>query len=165
VRIAQNAMHWCAKALGGSLGAWWFSVLTVGPILGSLITEAGAMAICALLLARQFYAYQPRQKLAYATLALLFVNISVGGVLTVFASPAVLILSNCWNWSNLDMITFFGWKAVLGILISNILYWLYFRKEISAIQRQKEIAEIRVSHEERTIVPVWITCIHIFFII
>lgn len=164
VRIAEIVMKWCAKVLGGSLSAWWFVVLTVGPILGSLITEVGAMTICALLLARQFYTHQPSQKLAYATLALLFVNISVGGVLTDFASPAVLVLAHCWHWTSWDMITTFGWKAVLGILLSNLLYWFYFKEEISQLDRKKEKPSLDDIGEDAHI-PYWIIAIHVLFII
>ncbi len=162
VHIAETSMKWCAKGLGGSLSAWWFVVLTIGPLLGSFITEAGAMALCALLLARQFYIYLPSKKLAYGTLALLFVNVSVGGVLTNFASPAVLVLAHCWNWTNLDMFTAFGWKAALGIILSNFLYWVYFKKEIKRMQKRS----IAPSHTSQgSLVPSWITCIHVLFII
>ena len=162
VHIAEMTMKWCAKGLNGSLGAWWFVVLTIGPILGSFITEAGAMTLCALLLSKQFYIYSPSKKLAYATLALLFVNISVGGVLTNFASPAVLILSHAWDWTNFDILSNFGWKAVLGILISNLLYWFYFRKEIHQMALTKQ--NIPPPQKELS-VPHWITGIHIGFIV
>ena len=39
--------------------AWWLAILTIGPLLGSFITEPAAMTICALLLARRFYALNP----------------------------------------------------------------------------------------------------------
>lgn len=163
VNIAKKAMNWCANFFGGSLSAWWFVLLTIGPLLGSLITEAGAMAICALLLAQQFYVYHPSKKLSYATLALLFVNISVGGVLTNFASPAVLILSHCWHWTTLDLLTNFGWKAAVGIILSNFVYWLIFRKEISLMGKRREHSKL--SHLGETQVPHWITLIHIIFIV
>ncbi len=164
IHIAEMAMRRCAHLLGGSLASWWFAVLTVGPILGSFITEVGAMTLCALLLARQFYVYEPPQKLSYATLALLFVNISVGGILTDFASPAVLVLAHAWDWTSLDLFLNFGWKAILGIVISNILYWLYFRKEINALNDKKEILT-QTSEGEIASIPYWITFIHILFII
>jgi hypothetical protein len=164
VHIAETTMRWCAKGLGGSLSAWWFVVLTIGPLLGSLVTEAGAMTLCALLLSRQFYTYLPSKKLAYATLALLFVNISVGGVLTNFASPAVLILAHCWNWTSLDMLTTFGWKAALGTILSNLLYWFYFRKEIRHMREQKHTINLKENGESPQI-PHWITCIHVLFIV
>ena len=56
------AAEWFMSLLAGVGGrkpaAWWLSILTVGPLLGSFITEPAAMTICALLLARQFYDLQ-----------------------------------------------------------------------------------------------------------
>lgn len=164
VHAAEAAIRWCAKGLGGSLSAWWLTLLTIGPIMGSLITEAGAMALCALLLSRRFYAFKPSPKLAYATIALLFVNISVGGILTDFASPAVLVLAHCWHWTTLDMLADFGWKAVLGIVISNFLYWLYFRKEMAAINVLRKEALQKEEPVVEEPIPLWITAIHMLFI-
>lgn len=163
VRAAENAIKWCAKRLGGSLSAWWFVLLTVGPIMGSVITEAGSMALCALLLSRQFYSYKPSVKLAYATLGLLFVNVSVGGVLTDFASPAVLVLAHCWHWTAWDMFYDFGWKAAIGVCVANLLYWLYFRKEIAQMDILRQAPTEKLEPEEAPI-PIWITLIHILFI-
>lgn len=163
VHIAENVMHRLAEFFGGSLSAWWLTVLTIGPLLGSFITEPGAMTLCALLLSRQFYQYEPSEKLKYATLALLFVNVSVGGVLTNFASPAVLILSHCWGWTTSDLFFTFGWKAALGIILSNFLYWIYFRKEMFFLE--KKIARDKTPKEKKDKIPRWIIIIHIIFII
>ena len=59
------------------------------------------MTICALLLARQFYDLNPSTNLKYATLGLLFVNVSIGGTLTHFAAPPVLMVARPWDWSTL----------------------------------------------------------------
>jgi len=165
VHVAERLIEWFARGLGGSLPAWWFVLLTIGPLLGSFITEAAAMALCALLLSHQFYAYNPSPKLAYATLALLFVNISVGGVLTDFASPAVLILAHCWSWSMSDMFLDFGWKAMVGIILSNLLYWFYFRNELMLLNTRKRamgIFNTYSSNKQETPIPVWIVLVHIF---
>lgn len=167
LHVAELFIHRVAKIFGGSLSAWWFTLLTLGPLLGSFITEAGAMALAALLLSKEFYEYQPSPKFAYATLALLFVNISVGGVLTDFASPAVLILAHCWHWSAVDMLTMFGWKAGLGIVLSNLFYWLIFRKELKALEEKKKSLALQKAEmeEKEEKVPTWITFIHILFIV
>ncbi len=164
IHLAETMLHRIANRLGGSLSAWWFTLLTLGPILGSLITEAAAMALSALLLSRQFYEVRPSSKLAYATLGLLFVNISVGGVMTSFASPAVLILSHAWHWNTMDMFLNFGWKAVLGILIANGVYWFYFRKEFYKLELRLRLAPITRDEETRLEVPTWVTLVHIAFI-
>ncbi len=168
VHISESAIQWCAKWLGGSLSAWWFTLLTIGPILGSFITEAGSMTLCALLLSRKFYEFHPSKNLAYATIALLFVNVSVGGILTDFASPAVLVLAHCWHWTTFDMFTIFGWKAILGIILSNLAYWFWFRKEFQLLEeKRRRLAASQFLHplkEKETPIPVWITLVHCLFI-
>lgn len=168
IHIAEWMIQWVARGLGGSLSAWWFVLLTLGPLLGSFITEAAAMALCALLLSRQFYEYHPSPKLAYATLALLFVNISVGGVLTDFASPAVLVLAHCWKWSIADMFFDFGWKAALGIFFSNLLYWFFFRKELEHLGIRRKAVKILTSYSSKLAdksIPIWVTAVHILFMV
>jgi len=165
LQLAENAIHYLARGLGGSLSAWWFILLTVGPLLGSLITEVGAMAITALLLSKQFYDHRPSPKLAYATLGLLFTNISVGGVLTNFASPAVLVLSHAWKWTNWDVLSTFGWKSVIGILLANTLYWAFFRKEFALLDERKRAQTTTPPHDLAEPVPRWVMIAHLIFIV
>lgn len=160
IHISEIIIRWIAHRFGNSLSVWWFTLLTVCPLLGSLITEAGAMAIGAYLLSRQFYHYHPSSKLAYATLALLFTNISVGGVLTNFASPPVLILSHAWHWSNWDIFSQFGWKAVVGIILANSIYWFWFRKEFHELTKRRSTIE---PMPDVNSVPFWITLVHMIF--
>jgi hypothetical protein len=134
LKLSELIMAKIAKLLGGTLTAWWFAILTLGPILGSFITEPAAMTISALLLSHKLYDLQPSTAFKYGTLGLLFVNISVGGTLTHFAAPPVLMVSSPWQWTTVHMLSNFGWKAVLGILISNSIYFLIFRKELANLQ-------------------------------
>ena len=122
LKLAEAFMQMVADLLGGSLKAWWISILTLGPLLGSFITEPAAMTISAMLLIGRFYVLEPSNRLKYATLGLLFVNISVGGTLTHFAAPPVLMVAEPWGWDSWFMLSHFGWKAVLGIVISNVLF-------------------------------------------
>ena len=115
VMLAESAVRQLARLGGGSAAAWWVAILVAGPLLGSLITEPAAMTICALLLGRQFYARGPSTRLKYATLGLLFVNVSIGGTLTSFAAPPVLIVARAWSWDSLFMLTHFGWRAVTAV--------------------------------------------------
>jgi len=147
-------------ALGrGTPAAWWLSILTVGPLLGSFITEPAAMTICALLLGRRFYALQPDPILQYATLGLLFVNISVGGTLTHFAAPPVVMVAHAWGWGLGYMFTHFGWKAIIGILVANALHFLVLRP------RFQLLALRAVSGSPATpSAPPLITLVHLLFI-
>ncbi|CAB1074315.1 hypothetical protein JY97_12260 [Alkalispirochaeta odontotermitis] len=133
LKLSETIIWKIANLFGGTLTARWLAILTVGPLLGSLVTEPAAMTISALLLANNFYDLEPSRKLKYATLGLLFVNISVGGTLSHFAAPPVLMVAAPWKWDMAFMIINFGWKAILGIIISNGLYYLFFRNEFKAL--------------------------------
>jgi Na+/H+ antiporter NhaD/arsenite permease-like protein len=149
--------------LGGkSPLAWWISVLTVGPLLGSFITEPAAMTICALLLARQFYGLGPSPRLAYATLGLLFVNVSVGGTLTHFAAPPVLIVAAKFGWDSSFMLAHFGWKAILGILVATGIYALFFRREFRALAAKARDRSAGDAVEAS--VPIPVTMVHLGFL-
>lgn len=155
--LAEKIMRLCASLFGGSVQAFWFTIMTIGPVLGSFITEPAAMTICALLLARYFYARQPSTMFSYATLGLLFVNVSVGGTLSNFAAPPVLMVANKWQWDTMFMIANFGWKAVVGIIVSTVSYLLFFRKEFNKLAEQPETTDD--DH-----MPVIIVVVHLLFL-
>lgn len=145
LRLAEQLVEKIANLMGGSLIAWWFTILTIGPLLGSLITEPAAMTISALLLSKRFYLLEPPEGFKYATLGLLFVNISVGGTLTHFAAPPVLMVANPWDWGTLHMLTQFGWKATVGILVANTVYYIYYRRAFGELE---EVFNFRRLKEE-----------------
>ena len=134
LKLAESIMAHIAGLFGGTLKAWWLTILTIGPLLGSLITEPAAMTISALLLAHKFYDLNPGKAFKYATIGLLFVNVSIGGTLSNFAAPPVLMVSGPWNWDMIYMLTQFGWKATLAILASNGIYFLVFRKQLAQLE-------------------------------
>jgi len=122
------------KLVGGRLEIWWFIILTLGPLLGSLITEPAAMVLCAMLLADKFYDLNPPRQLKYSTLALLLINISIGGTLTSFAAPPVLMIADKWQWTTSFMFTHIGYKAILAILINNTLYYFINRRAFKSLE-------------------------------
>lgn len=131
--FAEAALKKVAQLGKGTPAAWWFAILTIGPILGSFITEPAAMTICALLLVAKFYRLKPSMRLRYVTLGLLFVNVSIGGTLTHFAAPPVVMVATRWDWDTLFMLTHFGWKAALSIVLTNTLAFLAFHRELLAL--------------------------------
>ncbi len=133
LRFAEAGLRFFARFGKQSPAAWWLSILIVAPLLGSLITEPGAMTIAAMLLAKKFYQLKPSPRFAYATLGLLFVNISVGGVLTNFAAPPVLMVARAWGLTSWEMLAHYGDKAVVSISISTAIYYFFFRKELAAM--------------------------------
>ncbi|MFI5324348.1 MAG: putative Na+/H+ antiporter, partial [Thermodesulfobacteriota bacterium] len=149
LKLAESFMLKVAAHLGGSLAALWLTILTLGPLLGSFITEPAAITICALVLSQKFYELRPNSELKYATLGLLFVNVSVGGTLTHFAAPPVLMVAGPWGWGTVYMMAHFGWKAILGILISNGVYFVFFRKEFERMQEEFALRTLKARIETR----------------
>jgi len=161
LEFAERTIGLLAGLGGRTPFAWWLSILTLGPLLGSFITEPAAMVICAMLLGRQVFDRGASVRLRYATLGLLFVNISVGGVLTHFAAPPVLMVAAKWGWGFVHMLTHFGWKAVIGILLSAGLYAFLFRAELSAMSHRESPLP---TGAERPPVPAWVIATHIGFL-
>ncbi len=163
LQSAEGVIGRFARLGGDTPFAWWLAILTLGPLLGSFITEPAAMVICALLLSRRLYALGPSRRLAYGTLGLLFVNVSVGGTLTHFAAPPVLMVAGKWGWGFTHMASQFGWKAVLGILVSNALYAALFRREFDLLaERAAERGDVALSR--RAPVPAWVVTVHLGFL-
>jgi len=151
LKLSESIMSRIAAVFKGTLAAWWLTIMTLGPILGSFITEPAAMTISAMLLAQKFYELQPSHKFKYATIALLFVNVSVGGTLTHFAAPPILMVAAPWNWDLPFMFTTFGWKAVIGIIISNGLVFLVFKKEIAGLEKKFKVGLLKDEIKEEYI--------------
>ena len=168
IGLAQSTLQRVASLGGGTPAAWWATILTIGPILGSFITEPGAMTICALLLARQFYDLAPSAQLKYATLGVLFVNVSIGGTLTQFAAPPVLMVARPWGWDTAFMLQRFGWRAVLAIALSTLVYFLYFRRELRNLTSRAPVIDVDLPDEDSTgsrllPVPRWLIAAHVMF--
>ncbi|MGH2900423.1 MAG: putative Na+/H+ antiporter, partial [Solirubrobacteraceae bacterium] len=162
--LAEQMLGGLARLGGGTPLAWWLSVLLVGPILGSFITEPAAMTICALLLARQLYALQPSPSLCYGTLGLLFVNVSVGGTLTHFAAPPVLMVAERWTWDTPFMLEHFGWKAGIGIALGSAAYALFFRNEFRVLAERARNGLASEIADPAEPVPAWVTLVHLGFL-
>jgi hypothetical protein len=170
VELAESAVRRFARLGGGTPAAWWVSILTIGPLLGSFVTEPGAMTISALLLARQFYDLQPPAPLKYATLGLLFVNVSIGGTLTHFAAPPILMVARPWNWDALFVFSHFGWRAAMAIATSTTIYYLSFRRDFRVLATRPAVADVmppspEASHYHVLPVPRWITSVYVLFIV
>ncbi len=116
--------------------AMYFLVLALVPLMGSFITEPAAMTLAALMLRDTLFSQTISNKLKYATVGVLFVNISIGGTLTPFAAPPVLMVAAKWNWDFWFMITTFGWKSAIAVMINAALVTLLFSKELVRTEQQ-----------------------------
>ena len=161
--IVQFTIYILGLLAGKSPARWWFAVLTVGPLFGSFITEPAAMTICALLLGREFYRLGPSKPFMYATLGLLFVNVSVGGAMTNFAAPPILMVAAKWDWSSSYMFEQVGIRALSGIAISNVAYFLIFRREFARMT-DNALNLPQDEAERQEAVPFWIIAMHFAFL-
>ena len=136
---------------------FYFVVMCVVPLFGSFITEPAAMTLAALILSDKLFSQGISNKLKYMTLGALFVNVSIGGTLTNFAAPPILMVAQTWDWSSYFMLTTFGWKAAIAIFLNTSIIMLFFFKELSAIN-------IRTTVSDREKIPFVIVLIHFLFL-
>lgn len=112
-----------------SMATAWLGLAAV-PLLGSAMTEAAAMTIAALMLAPQIFRPDVPERMKYLALGVLFVNVSIGGTLTSFAAPPVLMVASTWNWTSAFMLATFGWKAAMAVLVNATLAVLVLRNHL-----------------------------------
>ena len=135
-----------------------FSVLALVPLLGSFITEPAAMTLAAMLLARRVYAVNISNKAKYALLGTLFVNVSIGGAMTPFAAPPVLMVAGKWNWDLAFMMANFGWKAALAVIVNTVLVVFVFRKELGQLPSAEQGTPTQP-------MPAWVVALHVLFLL
>jgi uncharacterized membrane protein YhaH (DUF805 family) len=172
IMLAERSLHAVARLGGATPAAWWLTILTIAPLMGSFITEPAAMTIAAVLLGRKFYDLNPSPRLKYATLGLLFVNVSIGGTLTHFAAPPVLMVARPWNWDTTFMATHIGWRAVAAMILATGAYFALFRRELQALSRVPAVVDVErpdddadgVAIARLLPVPAWVTVVHVLFI-
>lgn len=114
-----------------SLATTWLGLAAV-PLLGSLITEPAAMTIAALLLSALIFRPGVPEAPKYLALGVLFVNVSIGGTLTSFAAPPVLMVASTWNWDSTFMMVEFGWKAAIAVLVNATLATAWLARHLKS---------------------------------
>jgi len=138
--------------------AYFAVLLSIAPLLGSLITEPAAMTLTALVLRDRFLSKQMSARLKYATVGTLFVNVSIGGTLTPFAAPPILMVAGTWGWDTAHVAATFGWKAALAVAINTAILTYLFRKEIGAV------GATQAHSNGRARPPLALTALHLLFL-
>ena len=136
--------------------ATYFVALSLVPLLGSFITEPAAMTLAAFLLRDRFYEAGMSTRLMYATIGVLFVNVSIGGTLTPYAAPPVLMVAAKWNWDLWYMLTAFGWKAAIAVGVNALAATFLFRRELAGLPSNGPDAAARL--------PAWVSASHLLFL-
>ncbi len=143
----------------------WLCLAAV-PLIGSLITEPAAMTLAALMLAPRVFRPGMPERLKYAALGVLFVNISVGGTLTSFAAPPVLMVAATWGWSSAFMAATFGWKAAIAVVVNaTAITWL-LRQHLgeAGAEHSQGSAGSDSSEASAPRVPAVVSAIHLAFL-
>lgn len=129
--------------------------LALVPLAGSLITEPAAMTLAALMLAPLVFREGIPEWLKYGALGVLFVNVSVGGTLTSFAAPPVLMVASTWNWDSAFMATTFGWKGAIAVVLNATVVTFMLRRHLS---------DRRLAGDGEQRVPPIVSAIHLAFL-
>ncbi len=138
--------------------AFFFVSLSFVPVLGSFITEPAAMTLAALILRDRYFAAGISKRLMYATLGVLFVNVSIGGTLTPFAAPPVLMVAAKWNWDLAFMASTFGWKAAIAVVVNALALTWIFRSQLKALNPPPVTVPLNR-------VPGMLTAVHLLFLL
>ncbi|MES2552894.1 MAG: putative Na+/H+ antiporter [Pseudomonadota bacterium] len=150
LEAVRKSVFAIAHALPGKVAILqvWLGLALV-PLLGSLITEPAAMTLAALLLAPLVFRPGIPEWLKYAALGVLFVNVSIGGTLTSYAAPPVLMVATTWQWDTAFMAAHFGWKAAIAVIVNASVVTFMLRKHLgtatSASTRSPEAVPLLVS--------------------
>ncbi|WP_206997985.1 putative Na+/H+ antiporter [Trinickia mobilis] len=148
--------------LDANLTVVWLA-LTLIPLLGSFITEPAAMTLAALILRERLFAAPIAERWKYLTLGVLFVNVSVGGTLTAYAAPPVLMVASAWGWNSTFLAAQFGWKAALAVVVNATGLMLVMRNALR--NAQPAAAQANADAPKPPAVPLTVTLIHLLFLV
>ncbi len=133
----------------------WLALALV-PLSGSLITEPAAMTLAALMLAPTVFRQGMPEWLKYGALGVLFVNVSIGGTLTSYAAPPVLMVAGAWGWDSAYMLLHFGWRALIAVMLNATVITFLLRSHLRQL-------DASVDGETAPVPPV-VSLIHLAFL-
>lgn len=149
--VIEQLARWVP--LRTSVARVWLCLALV-PLIGSLVTEPAAMTLAALMLAPLVFRSGIPERLKYGALGVLFVNVSIGGTLTSFAAPPVLMVASTWQWDSAYMASQFGWRAAIAVVINATVITALLSRHLS------EPAE-RLPADRAPSIPLTITVVHL----
>ena len=133
----------------------WLALALV-PLCGSLITEPAAMTLAALMLAPAVFRQGMPEWLKYGALGVLFVNVSIGGTLTSYAAPPVLMVAGTWGWDSSWMLTHIGWRALVAVVFNATVITFLLRSHLRQLDTSVD--------GETAPVPPLVSLIHLAFL-
>jgi hypothetical protein len=156
--LVDDLVAGLARVLPGNAAVTgYFLTLALVPLLGSLITEPAAMTLAAVMLRDASFLNIANARFKYATIGVLFVNVSIGGVLTAYAAPPVLMVAATFGWDSGFMMATYGWRAACAVVLNAALLTLLYRHAL----RGAPVSPVST----RARVPRLVTAIHLAFLI
>jgi hypothetical protein len=118
------------------------------------------MTLAAILLRDSYFRASGRAGFKYLTLGVLLVNVSIGGVLTSYAAPPVLMVASTFGWDAAHMAAEFGWRAAVAVFINAGVLTFFCRE---ALRDAGKAAPSRDAG--RAPVPLVVIAIHLLFLV
>jgi hypothetical protein len=135
--FAGFLLAWLARVLPlrPQMG-FYITIMSIGPLLGSFITEPAAMTLSCMLLREGIFGKQSPAFFKYVTIGVLFVNVSIGGTLTPYAAPPVLMVADRWSWDAAFMLQTFGWKAAVAVIVNATVATILLRDYLKTLSQE-----------------------------
>ena len=75
------------------------------------------------------------------------------------------MVADAWHWDLPYMFSHFGWRAVLGVVIATVIYYLVFRKNFASLkERAQELQASKTAESEPEPAPLWVILVHLGFV-
>jgi predicted cation transporter len=159
LKSAEQLMGLIARLLPLRRSTGYFFVLmSIGPLLGSFITEPAAMTLTALLLRDHFFSRDISERTKYAIIGTLFVNVSIGGALTPYAAPPILMVASTWNWGFSDVFSLFGVRSIIAVFVNAVAITWFVRGQF------RESSETNEFRADEGHIPSVVSLIHLLFL-
>lgn len=158
IQCAERLLAYISRLGGNSVKTWWWTILTLGPFLDIFLKEPGAMTITSILMAKTCFPFVKSRKFRYGTLALLFLNISLGGLFSPYTSRSLFLVAQLEKWDLAYTLMHFSWKALIVILLNTGLTYFVFRKKFP---KDSSALLTFLENEKREHIPIWLTIIHL----
>ena len=143
----------------------FFVIMSVVPLAGSFVTEPAAMTLAALLLRGAYFNVPGQTGFKYLTLGVLFVNVSIGGVLTAYAAPPVLMVASTFEWTTPFMAATFGWRAAIAVVVNAVVLTWLSRRVLLGDAEQGIGAAPSPGAERHAPVPIACILVHVAFLV
>jgi hypothetical protein len=116
------------------------------------------MTLCAMLLRQRYCSPDAPRAFKYGTVGVLFVNVSIGGTLTPYAAPPVLMVAERWGWEIGFTLHAFGWKAALAAIVNAAAVTFLFRNYLAKLP-------VMSAALTRLDVPIPVVLVHLTFLV